>query len=53
MTAFHPAITPAAHAEILQRLERAEAEHGVQIIYAIESGSRAWGFHSPDSAKDL
>ncbi|HET7312837.1 DNA polymerase beta superfamily protein [Salinisphaera sp.] len=27
----------------------AEAEHEMRIVYACESGSRAWGFHSPDS----
>lgn len=49
MTDLHPAISAAAHHEIQQRLLRAEQEHHVKILYAIESGSRAWGFHSPDS----
>lgn len=31
------------------RLARCEAEHGVRILLAVESGSRAWGFPSPDS----
>ncbi len=39
--------------EIIKRLHKAESEHGVQIIYACESGSRAWGFASPDSDHDV
>lgn len=39
--------------EVLQRLANAEAEHGVRILFAIESGSRAWGFASPDSDYDV
>lgn len=53
MTEFHPAISAAAYTEILHRLKRAEQEHDVRILYAIESGSRAWGFHSPDSDYDV
>jgi predicted nucleotidyltransferase len=36
--------------ELLQRIER---QHGVRILYACESGSRAWGFASPDSDYDI
>ena len=39
--------------EILQRLQRTEKEHGVRILMAIESGSRAWGFASPNSDYDV
>lgn len=39
--------------EILRRIKAAEAEHGVKILYAIESGSRAWGFESPNSDYDV
>ena len=39
--------------EILKRLHRAEAEHEVRVLYACESGSRAWNFASPDSDYDV
>ena len=38
---------------ILQRLKDIEAEEGVKILYACESGSRAWGFPSADSDYDV
>lgn len=39
--------------DILELLARVESEHGVAIAYACESGSRAWGFASPDSDFDI
>lgn len=39
--------------KILSILEIIEKIHNVKIIYACESGSRAWGFHSKDSDWDI
>ena len=39
--------------EILERLSKIEADKGIRILYACESGSRGWGFHSPDSDFDV
>lgn len=39
--------------EIERRLDLVEREHGVRIVYACESGSRAWGFESEDSDYDV
>jgi uncharacterized protein len=38
---------------IAAALEQIEAEHRVRILYACESGSRAWGFASTDSDYDV
>lgn len=38
---------------INERLEMIEREENVRILFAIESGSRAWGFPSPDSDFDV
>ncbi|QYR20997.1 nucleotidyltransferase domain-containing protein [Paenibacillus sp. sptzw28] len=38
---------------ILQELSRIEQEEQVRILYACESGSRAWGFPSQDSDYDV
>jgi predicted nucleotidyltransferase len=43
----------AIHAEIAQQLARMEGLHEVRILLAIESGSRAWGFASPNSDWDV
>lgn len=39
--------------QILQILKRIEEDYGVKILYACESGSRAWGFPSKDSDYDV
>ncbi len=36
-----------------ERLVELEVEHGFRILYANESGSRAWGFASADSDYDI
>lgn len=38
---------------IKEQLNRIEKEHGVKILYACESGSRAWGFPGTDSDYDV
>lgn len=38
---------------IQQKLKEIERAYGIQILYACESGSRAWGFPSPDSDYDV
>ncbi|MCD6184653.1 MAG: nucleotidyltransferase domain-containing protein [Deltaproteobacteria bacterium] len=39
--------------EILTRIKNTEKEHDVRVLYAVESGSRAWGFASPNSDYDV
>lgn len=46
-------IAPAIRRDIESRLAAIEAEEGVRLLLAIESGSRAWGFPSPDSDYDV
>lgn len=48
-----PRIDHEVFLEIQRYLAQIEAEHNVVIIQAIESGSRAWGFPSPDSDYDV
>jgi len=38
---------------IKEKLPEIEKEHDVTILYAVESGSRAWGFESLDSDYDV
>ncbi|MDR1489191.1 MAG: nucleotidyltransferase domain-containing protein [Desulfovibrio sp.] len=45
-----PAATVAA---IQAKLDAIEREHNVKVLYAVESGSRGWGFASEDSDFDV
>lgn len=38
---------------IKQALQRIEEQENIEILYAVESGSRAWGFPSKDSDYDV
>lgn len=38
---------------VRNELAKVEAAHGVRVLYACESGSRAWGFPSRDSDYDV
>ena len=39
--------------EIQENLDAIEERYKVKILLAVESGSRAWGFASPDSDYDV
>ena len=47
------AVTAGIRKEVLRRLDAVEREEDVRVLYACESGSRAWGFASPDSDYDV
>jgi uncharacterized protein len=48
----HP-VSDAMRATILDCLRSIEAQHEVKVLFACESGSRGWGFASPDSDYDV
>ena len=48
----HP-IEPAVRTQIMEALSDIEATHDVTVLFACESGSRGWGFASPDSDYDV
>lgn len=50
--AIPPEMSPVAVAQVDEMLAEIRATEGVHIPWAIESGSRAWGFASPDSDYD-
>lgn len=39
--------------KIVQNIEQISNQYGVNVLFAAESGSRAWGFPSPDSDYDV
>ncbi|MEM7429410.1 MAG: nucleotidyltransferase domain-containing protein [Pseudomonadota bacterium] len=51
--AFKPDIAADIRAAIEQELCAIEDRHDVRLLFAVESGSRAWGFPSPDSDYDV
>jgi len=52
MRAIPDSMDAAIVAAIDDRLAKVAIDDGVRIVWAIESGSRAWGFPSPDSDYD-
>ncbi len=46
-------IDPAVKSLIQSELSRIAEENNIRILYACESGSRGWGFASPDSDYDV
>jgi uncharacterized protein len=48
----HP-VSDEMRATIVSCLREIEAQHDVKVIFACESGSRGWGFASPDSDYDV
>lgn len=52
LPAFKPDIDPVMCQQVLDALADIERDRKVRILFAIESGSRAWGFPSPDSDYD-
>lgn len=39
--------------KIIEKLKFIEQNHNIKILYAVESGSRGWGFASQDSDYDV
>jgi predicted nucleotidyltransferase len=52
METNHP-VSESMKSEIVSQIQRIESTHDVAVLYACESGSRGWGFASPDSDYDV
>lgn len=52
-TSENETISPVVWQRIEEKLDDIERENSVRILLAVESGSRAWGFPSPDSDYDV
>lgn len=46
-------VEPHMRAQGIQELQYIESPHDVTALFACESGSRGWGFASPDSDYDV
>ena len=46
-------VDAAMRERVRQALQEVEQKYGVRVLYACESGSRGWGFASPDSDYDV
>ena len=47
------AVSAAMRHKVRRQLKEVEQRYGVRVLYACESGSRGWGFASPDSDYDV
>lgn len=46
-------VSAAMRERVSQQLKEIERRYDVKVLYACESGSRGWGFASPDSDYDV
>lgn len=53
LLAFVPSIAPDIERTIQSKLTALEADYDVRVLFAIESGSSAWGFCSRTSERSL
>ncbi|MGB0843729.1 MAG: nucleotidyltransferase domain-containing protein [Alphaproteobacteria bacterium] len=53
LSKFESSISQEFRATIISEIAQIEEKHYVEVLFAIESGSRAWGFPSPDSDYDV
>ena len=50
---YYVSVMKSIESKIKTKLQELELKHGIQILYAVESGSRLWGFESVDSDYDV